>query len=49
MYAQNLCMLYDSFDLKLYISFDLQNLSNYDLYLYFYWLIRQIRRLSIFG
>jgi hypothetical protein len=41
-------MCYDSFDLKLYICFDFQNLSIYDLYVYYYWPICQIRQLSDF-
>jgi hypothetical protein len=36
-YAQNLCMLYVSCDLKPYMCFDFQNLSVYDLYMYCYW------------
>jgi hypothetical protein len=30
-------MFCDSFDLKLYIYFDFQNLSIYNLYMYYYW------------
>jgi hypothetical protein len=36
-------MLYDSFDSKPYISFNFQNLSVYDQYVYYYWPIRKIR------
>jgi hypothetical protein len=36
-YAQNLCMLYVSCDLKPHMCFDFQNLSIYDLYMYCYW------------
>jgi hypothetical protein len=39
-------MLYDYIDFKPYICFDFQNLSIYDLYVYYYWPICQIRRLS---
>jgi hypothetical protein len=39
-------MLYDSFVFKPYICFDFQNLSIYDLYVYYYQPIHQIRRLS---
>jgi hypothetical protein len=35
-YAQNLCMLYVSCDLKPYMCFDFQNLSIYDVYMYCY-------------
>jgi hypothetical protein len=34
-------MLYDSFDFKPYVCFDFQNLSIYDLYMYYYWPICQ--------
>jgi hypothetical protein len=47
-YAQNLCMLYVSWDLKPYMCFVFQNLYIYDLYMYYYWPILQIRRLSVF-
>jgi hypothetical protein len=42
-------MLFDSIAFKPYICFVFQNLSIYDLYMYYYWHIRQIHRLSFFG
>jgi hypothetical protein len=41
-------MFYVSFAFKSFICFDFKNLSIYDLYVYYYWTIRQIRRLSDF-
>jgi hypothetical protein len=41
-------MFCDSFDLKLYIYFDFQNLSIYNLYMYYYWPYAKILWLSTF-
>jgi hypothetical protein len=41
-------MLYDSFEFKPYICFDFQNLSIYDLYVYYYLPICQICQLLVF-
>jgi hypothetical protein len=30
-------MLFDSFDFKPYVCFDFQNMSIYDIYMYYYW------------
>jgi hypothetical protein len=37
-------MFYDLIAFKTYVCFDVQNLSIYDHYMYYYWPIRQICR-----
>jgi hypothetical protein len=41
-------MFFDSIAFKPYICFIFQKLSIYDLYMYYYWPIHQICRLSVF-
>jgi lysophospholipid acyltransferase (LPLAT)-like uncharacterized protein len=42
-------MFFDYIAFKPYIFFVFQNFSIYDLYMYYYWPIRQIHRLSVFS
>jgi hypothetical protein len=38
----NFILAYDSFEFKPFVCFDFQNLSIYNLYMYYYWPICQI-------